>query len=148
MEKSRRQTAILKLVQRGAVESQMALVDALASQGFEVTQASVSRDTRELGLVKVGGRYLLPAEVRPLRLESPPAARILTSALAVGANLIVAKTPPGGAPMAASYLDGARRPELVGCVAGDDTSFIAVRSRSDQGRLLAWLKGLSKGGSR
>lgn len=146
MEKSRRQSAILKLVQKAAVESQMELVDALASQGFEVTQASVSRDTRELGLVKVGGRYILPAEVRPIRPDSPPAARVLTSATAVGANLIVAKTPPGGAPMAASFLDQARRPELVGCVAGDDTIFLAVKSRSDQGRLLAWLKSFSKGG--
>ena len=47
--------------------------------------------------------------------------------------------------MAANFLDHARRPELVGSVAGDDTIFIAVRGRADQGRLLAWLKGFTKG---
>lgn len=147
MEKERRQSAILKLVRKDEVRNQNELVRSLVAQGFEVTQASISRDTRELGLVKLGGKYRLPGELRPRRMEAPPAARILTGAVPVGANLIVARTPPGGAQMAASFLDSARRPELVGSVAGDDTIFIAVKGRADQGRLLHWLKGFTKGGN-
>jgi len=142
--KVERQAAIVRLTRRGQVKSQDELVRALSRLGHRVTQSSVSRDTRELGLVKVAGKYALSAPARP-RASGPPAARVLLSASPVGANLIVVRTPAGGASLAADFLDHAGRSELVGSLAGDDTIFIAVKGRSDQGRLLAWLRGFTKG---
>ncbi|MBI5836735.1 MAG: arginine repressor [Candidatus Eisenbacteria bacterium] len=146
-EKGRRQAAILRVVRRHAVASQAELSQELAQAGVRGTQASLSRDIRELGIVKVRGRYALTAPVRGSAPAAPevPEVEALRAAVPVGANLIIIRTPPGGAPLAASYVDRAGRTELVGSLAGDDTSFRAVRSRADQGRLLAWLRNLGKG---
>jgi transcriptional regulator of arginine metabolism len=150
-EKGRRQAAILKLLRRRAVGSQLELAAALVGEGFHATQASLSRDIRELGVVKVGGRYALAPPPRAGRGPAPdgiPEVDALRAAVPVGANLLIIRTPPGGAPLAASYVDRARRPELAGSLAGDDTIFLAVRSRADQGRLLAWLRSLGKESNR
>ena len=146
-DKGRRQAAVLKLLRRQAIGSQLELAAALGQAGFHTTQASLSRDMRELGVVKVRGRYMLPGSAGPAgRGAAPeiPEVPALRAATPVGANLLIIRTPPGGAPLAASYVDQAKRPELIGSLAGDDTIFLAVRSRADQGRLLAWLRSLGK----
>jgi transcriptional regulator of arginine metabolism len=117
------------------------LVDALARQEIHVTQATVSRDMVELGLVRaaVEGRvvYTLPESVSPS--DSMAARRRLAHLLgdvplAFGESslLLVVRAAPGMANMLCATLDACSFPEVVGTVAGDDTIFIAVRSAADR----------------
>jgi transcriptional regulator of arginine metabolism len=135
--KDRRQRAILTLVATRPVHSQEELVSLLQSQGFEVTQATVSRDIKELGLAKVPIRseqgdeifkYVVPsAAVNYVsRLHRTVAELVTTVEGAV--NTIVIHTPPGSAMMVASAIDEAAWPEVLGTVGGDDTVIIIVRS--------------------
>jgi transcriptional regulator of arginine metabolism len=120
-------------------------------EGVHVTQASVSRDIRELGLVKLSGRYVSAARALAGRTrgEADDAPRnvelgLITGAEPIGANLIVVKTHVGAASSVALVLDHELGNVVAGTIAGDDTVFVAVRSRSDQGRavaqLNAWLR--------
>jgi transcriptional regulator of arginine metabolism len=135
--KDRRQRAILTLVATRPVHSQEELVSLLQNQGFEVTQATVSRDIKELGLAKVPIRseqgdeifkYVVPsAAVNYVsRLHRTVAELVTTVEGAV--NTIVIHTPPGSAMMVASAIDEAAWPEVLGTVGGDDTVIIIVRS--------------------
>jgi transcriptional regulator of arginine metabolism len=116
------------------VRSQEELADLLDAQGFETTQATISRDVKELGLVKVpikdGAahqfKYVLPsAEVsfssRLHRLVSELVGEIRSSV-----NLIVLRTPPGSAMMVAAAIDEAQWPEIIGTIGGDDTILVIV----------------------
>ena len=145
-DKRRRQAALLRLIRTRVVADQAALVRMLQQRGFSATQASVSRDLRELGMVKAAGRYVpatgIPAAPPPP--AEPPQMELIISAQPVGANLIVVRTPPGAASTVAVRLDRSGSPDIVGTLAGDDTIFIAVRSRSHQGAVLAMLKGLTR----
>lgn len=143
-ERRTRQAALLKLVRRQQLASQEEMVALLHKQGFNVTQASVSRDVRELGLVRVDGRYVPADRVGAEGAEAgaaPYGSELIISVEPVGANLIVIKTPPGAASTVAVELDGRQVPQIAGTVAGDDTIFVAVRSRAAQGQALALLKG-------
>jgi transcriptional regulator of arginine metabolism len=145
-EKGRRQAALLRLVRRRALSSQDEMVRLLRGLGFRATQSSISRDVRELGLVRVDGRYVPAARLgvgRPQDLTSDLKTELIISMEPVGANLIVLRTPPGGANAVAVDLDRKNLPQIAGTVAGDDTIFVAVRSRSAQGRVLALLKGVA-----
>lgn len=142
----RRQSAILRLVRTQPVKNQEQLVALMQQEGFQVSQASISRDIRELGLVKLLGRYVLAARAKePVKADAhtDPEIDLIVDAAPVGANLIVVKTRVGAAPSVAVVLDQELKEITVGSVAGDDTIFVAVRSRSEQGqviaRLNAWL---------
>ncbi|MBO7176534.1 MAG: arginine repressor [Clostridia bacterium] len=131
--KASRQDAILELVERYEIETQDDLIERLRQNGFEVTQATVSRDIRELKLTKVltghgGYRYVLPPK------ESGMTGNRLNRALLesivmidVAMNIVVIKTHPGLAPAVAAGLDSLHIPEIVGCVAGDDTLINVTR---------------------
>lgn len=132
--KERRQRAILTLVSTRPVRSQEELAELLDAQGFETTQATISRDVKELGLAKVpikdGAahqfKYVLPsAEIsfssRLHRLVSELVGEIKTSV-----NLIVLRTPPGSAMMVAAAIDEAQWPEIIGTIGGDDTILVIV----------------------
>ena len=116
-------------------------------EGFRVTQASVSRDIREMGLVKLAGRYL---SAKRALTKQPDGSRLelevglITGLEPVGANLVVVKTRVGAASSVAVVLDQELGETAAGTIAGDDTVFVAVRSRCDQGqvvaRLNAWLR--------
>ncbi len=139
-----RQAALLKLVQRRRLSSQDEMVKLLRKSGFDVTQASVSRDVRELGLVRMNGHYVTTAGIATAESPNgaiPHGSELIISAEPVGANLVVIRTPPGAAGTVAVELDGMGEPEIAGTIAGDDTIFVAVRSRAAQGRVLALLKG-------
>lgn len=139
-----RQAELLRLAQRQRLTSQEQIVQLLRNKGFNVTQASVSRDVRELGLVRVNGSYVPAERLGKLDAAHSHAAvhnELIVSIEPVGANLIVVKTPPGAGGTIAVDLDGLETPEIAGTVAGDDTIFVAVRSRAAQGRVLAMLKG-------
>lgn len=135
--KHQRQQALLRLVTERQLSTQAELVGALRSVGFPATQATVSRDIVELGLVKVPRNgahvYAPPAAVaqgagddRLRRLsEDYPIEVVLAG------NIVVLRSLPGTANALAAALDAARFPEVVGTLAGDDTVFVAVeRERS------------------
>jgi len=122
-QKTLRQGQILRLVTREAIENQDALCRRLRAEGLRVTQATVSRDVHELRLVKTDRGY------QPLAVEAAPAAlprmaRETIRDLRPAQNLLVLKTPPGGAQSLGAALDAEGWPEVVGTVAGDDTILV------------------------
>ncbi len=140
--KERRQRAILTLVATRPVHSQEQLVSLLELQGYEATQATVSRDIKELGLVKVplknGGdeegslfKYVVPsATVNYVSRLHRAVAELVTNVNA-SVNTIVLRTPPGSAMLVASAIDEAAWPEILGSLGGDDTIFVVVRSAEE-----------------
>ena len=128
MQKTERQNRILDVIASRRISRQDELVDELRASGFNVTQASVSRDLDEIGVIKVDGRYAR-AELNGSANASPFG---LTALETAGDNMIVAKCASGLASAAAVRIDGERMNEIVGTLAGDDTIFIAVRNAHEQ----------------
>ena len=125
MHKSARQDAILRIIGMEKVTRQEQLVDLLTDGGFSVTQASVSRDLVDLGIVKVKGHYASP--------RRPQLSGYGTVNLTIaGENLIVAKCDSGLASAIAVRIDTSGVSEVLGTIAGDDTIFIAVENSATQ----------------
>ena len=131
--KSSRQSVILDIIAEQDIETQNQLMDALSRRGIKSTQATVSRDIKELRLVKElspEGRYRYISAARDdsadhsLRLRK--IFRESVTSLVVAQNIIVIKTLPGLADAACSTLDGMDIPKLAGTLAGDDTAFLAM----------------------
>ncbi len=131
--KLQRHAAILRVLHDQRIESQDALRAALIKEGFKVTQATLSRDIRELGLAKRadpnGAFYANPhnGAVRPDLAQVLPA--LLVSVEGVG-PLLVLKTASGGAGAVGAALDEARWSEVIGTVSGEDTVLVVTRSES------------------
>ncbi len=156
--KAARHARIAQLIASRPVTSQPELGRLLAAAGVAVTQATLSRDLEELGAVKVrtpeGLAYSLPPEgqPRPGTTQSVDArlARLLEELLvsveATG-DLVVLRTPPGGAHLLGSALDRAGLPDVAGTVAGDDTVLLVVRTPASPGAatLATRLLGLAEG---
>jgi transcriptional regulator of arginine metabolism len=149
--KTRRQSVILDVVQRQPVRSQEQLRRLLKGAGFDVTQATLSRDVRELGLVKGGAdaAYQSPAVARS---NGHAAKSLLNRAVADYLarvdrveQLVVLRTGPGQAQMLGVALDGARLPEIIGTSAGDVTILAITPDVRRAKVLVTWLEGLSKG---
>ncbi|MEW6769800.1 MAG: arginine repressor [Bacillota bacterium] len=147
-----RQQKILQLVKERPIANQRGLVKALAEAGLKVTQATVSRDIRELGLVKVslGGtiRYVTPDSQGKSVREEERLHRLVRDAvvsLDTSENLVVVKTLPGAAQGVASAVDRAEWPEVIGTVAGDDTFLVVVKPRSMAPVVSRRLKALTAG---
>jgi transcriptional regulator of arginine metabolism len=130
--KPQRQHRIARLLEEQVISSQVQLVELLATDGLNLTQATVSRDLEELGAVKVripGGQmaYAIPElakdRVAPEELLKKVLGEFLVEA-ASSANLAVLRTPPGSAHVVASALDRAGLPDILGTVAGDDTVLV------------------------
>jgi transcriptional regulator of arginine metabolism len=128
MNKDRRQQAILDLVSRGGAQTQHDIADALARKGMRTTQATISRDIHELGLVRSGDGYRSNAAL----------VRELVLSIEVITPLAVIRTPPGTANLVARRIDEASLPGIAGTVAGDDT-IIAVLREAKAGRALRTL---------
>ncbi len=145
-DKSRRQSVLMRLVRSRVLANQGEMVRLLRKAGVKATQASVSRDIRELGLVKVDGRYVSAERLRGGEAGSDRRTTngLITNVEVAGANLIVVRTPPGHANTVAIGLDEMELGDIVGTLAGDDTIFIAVKSRSGQGQMVATLKGMMR----
>ena len=131
--KTQRHAAILRVVREQRIESQDELREALSQQGFVVTQATLSRDIRELGLAKLadpgGGAYYTHPHrgaVRPELAQVLPA--LLVSVDGVGPFLVL-KTASGSAGAVTEALDQAGWSEIVGTIAGDDTVLVITRSQ-------------------
>ena len=127
-----RQRAIRQLVAGRPVTSQRELVDGLAGQGFDVTQATVSRDLERLGAVRVrkDGHlvYALPAEEEPADpMERLRDALVLVRSMEPSGTLAVLKTAPANAMPVARAFDVADLPEVAGTVAGDDVVLVVAR---------------------
>lgn len=130
-----RREAIRELLRGGPAGTQQSVVDALIAQGFEVTQSSVSRDLREIGAIKTGDGYVLPASSAGGGEEVSQVADLLREIRQAGPNLLVIKTAIGAAQRVALALDRCGWPEIVGNVGGDDTVFTATVSAAGQRRL-------------
>ncbi len=134
--KQRRQSVILDAVRSGSIRSQEQLRRRVRAAGYDVTQATVSRDIRELGLVKGGaeGAYLAPADAAGLDGHAPvpaPPRTGLHRALATQMlrldrvqQLVLVRTGLGQAQSLCVAIDAARLPDIVGTLAGEDTILI------------------------
>ncbi len=136
--KVRRQRAIREIVGSSTVRTQRQLVTALARTGIEVSQGTLSRDLRELGVVKIAGGYAMPSRAGSEGLSRDDLAQALSRflvSLRTAQNLVVLLTAPGGASALAQSLDEARLPEVVGTIAGDNTIFVATPDSAAARRL-------------
>ncbi len=142
--KQRRQQAIGRLIGQHPIASQPQLLDLLGAEGITATQATVSRDLEELGVIKVrvaGGQsvYALPELETERFVPFDQLRRVLgewVGEVAVSANIVVMRTPPGCAHVVASALDRGGVEGLLGTVAGDDT-LLCVAAESTSGAALA-----------
>ncbi len=136
-----RRTAIVRLLRNGLVRKQGDLVHMLQRDGYPVTQSSLSRDLRDLGVLKAGGRYVMPSdEVTRANGDFGALAQFVRQILPAGTGLTVVKTTIGAAGSVAVAIDKAEWPEVVGTISGDDTIFIATNGDSAQAQLIARLR--------
>lgn len=135
--KARRQAKILELIGKKEIETQEELSEYLEREGYQVTQATVSRDIRELKLIKLamsGGRQKYVALVETSEDLSEKYKRIFCDgflSMDMAQNILVIKTVSGMAMAVAAALDAMQLHEIVGCIAGDDTIMCAIRSNED-----------------
>jgi transcriptional regulator of arginine metabolism len=152
--KPQRQHRIARLLAEQAVTSQAHLVELLAGDGVQATQATVSRDLEDLGAIKVrvaGGDtvYAIPELPAEQRAPEDHLRRVFGDwvvEVAHSVNLVVLRTPPGSAHVVGSALDRSGLPEVLGTVAGDDTLIVVVSEDAGGAavaRRLAELAGLS-----
>ena len=133
--KFQRHNMILKLIEEEAIETQKELSDRLLAAGFSVTQATVSRDIKELSLVKMPARsgdskYALPVATEDLGFT--PKLRMIfrecVRKVDIAQNIVVIKTINGMGNAAAYGLDAIKDDDIVGTIAGDDTIFVLLRT--------------------
>ena len=150
--KANRQKKILEIVARFHVETQDDLIDRLLVEGFSVTQATISRDIRELQLTKVltgkgSYRYVAPKKeelVTGIKINDALVDSILSAEYAQ--NLVVIRTFPGLAQAVAASIDNLSIAEVLGCVAGDDTIFIATRNEETAKNISERIHSMMKAG--
>ncbi len=132
-----RQKKIAELVQNNRIETQEELAEALKDAGYSVTQATISRDIKEIGLIKMPGEngtsfYVMPGK-ELLRYNEDRIKRLFASSVQSidsSENLIIIKTLPGEASGVASAIDQSEWPEIIGTVAGDDTILVVVKPKN------------------
>ena len=150
--KQLRQQQIRDLLDAHPVRTQHELAAALRDRGFRATQATISRDVAELGLVKAGRSgmqaYAIPPRLREADTSGEDRIRTLLRDMPVeirdAGTMLVLRTLPGSAHPLAAALDRARWPEVVGSIAGDDTVFVAFADRGSMGRVRRRLQGLAE----
>jgi transcriptional regulator of arginine metabolism len=130
VDKARRHFTIREIIQSKSVPSQEELCLDLKKRGFDVTQATLSRDLKELGVVRIhsgdGLRYALSAESEERKMKSLVGFEV--TSIDANETMIVIRTLPGRAPGVASFLDSLHNPHLLGTVAGDDTVMVLPSS--------------------
>ena len=146
--KTKRQTKMLELIKKHDIETQEELSDYLQKEGYQVTQATVSRDIRELKLTKVAmsnGRQKYAALTEANEDLSEKYTRVFRDAFVsmdMAQNILVIKTVSGMAMAVAAAIDAMHLHEIVGCIAGDDTRMCAVRSVDDTIAVMSRLRKL------
>lgn len=135
--KTERHAKIIELISKYPIETQEELAEYLQRAGYQVTQATVSRDIRELKLMKVtaeDGRQRYMVYQERMDADNEKYIRVLRDgfqSMDMAQNILVIKTVPGMAMAVAAALDAMHWSEIVGCIAGDDTILCAVRSVDD-----------------
>ncbi len=145
MSKLSRHKAILELLEQGPISSQEELQKLLHPRGFDAGQATLSRDIRELGLVKSSGGYSLPGREASGETDLPSVSRLVrefVTSVRTAQNLLVTKTSVGSAQPVAAALDEENWPEAIGTVAGDDTILIVCENKRAAGRLADRIQGM------
>ena len=132
MTRNARQGKILELIEEKDIETQEELVKELQNSGFEVTQATVSRDIKELGLIKIsadGKRQKYTKERKDNTVMSKFTDMFRHSVVTIdyALNIVVIKTLSGSANVAGTMVDRLKNSSVLGCVAGDDTVFAVLR---------------------
>jgi len=140
-EQLERRSAIVKILRSGVVRRQNELVSLLKRDGYAVTQSSVSRDLKGLGVLKAGGRYVMPPdEISRANGDFGMLAQFVRGVRPAGPCLTVVRTTIGAAQSVAVAIDKAEWPEVVGTISGDDTIFVATENQGAQSQLIARLK--------
>jgi transcriptional regulator of arginine metabolism len=145
MSKLSRHKAILDLLHESPVPSQEELQRLLHRRGFDAGQATLSRDIRELGLVKSADGYALPGGESAAEADLPSVSRLVrefVTSVRAAENLLVTKTSVGSAQPVAAALDEENWPEAIGTIAGDDTILIVCQDRRAAGRLADRIQGM------
>lgn len=146
--KNNRHRKVIEIIEKHDIETQEELANYLKEAGFKVTQATISRDIRELALTKIqvgNGRQkyaILPQENSAM---SEKYIRVLCDGFAsmdMAQNILVIKTVAGMAMAVAAALDALKFPEIVGCIAGDDTIMAAVRTTEETRILMDKIHGM------
>jgi transcriptional regulator of arginine metabolism len=144
MDKQNRQFAIKQIITHQVISSQDELCQALEKSGFAVTQATLSRDMKELGIARVntaaGHRYILHVESEEHRLTSLIGYEI--ESIDANESMIVIKTLPGRAQGVAEIIDSVRHPAVLGTLAGDNTIFVTPSSVTKIAEIQKLLKNL------
>lgn len=130
-----RRMVLAKIIREQVVGRQTELVALLRKSGVVATQSSVSRDLRELGVAKLGDRYVLPAASTQAKSDFSTLKQFVSARLTAGNNLTVLKTTIGSAQSVAVAIDSAQWPEVIGTISGDDTIFIATAGVEAQRQL-------------
>ena len=132
MARNIRQSKIISIISNAEIETQEELVSALKSAGFDVTQATISRDIKELGLIKIVGKVkkykyaFIDTEEKVGTNKSTSLFKDAVLSVRAVNNFVVLKTVKGTASMVASFLDKLAIEELIGCVFGDDTVMLIM----------------------
>ncbi|MCX7715248.1 MAG: arginine repressor [Clostridia bacterium] len=139
--KYKRQNKIINIISTKEIQTQEMLLEELLNEGFRVTQATVSRDIKELGLIKipVQGNIYKYAVADANRLESEKHISMFSDAVVsidFALHTVVVKTFPGMAPAVAASVDSAMKTEILGSVAGDDTVLI-IAENGEKARVVA-----------
>ncbi len=142
-EQLERRGTIVRILRAGLVRKQQDLVRLLKKEGHEVTQSSVSRDLRDLGVLKASGRYVLPPdELTRANGDFAALAQFARGLRRAGPSITVLRTTIGAAQSVAVAIDKAEWPEVAGTISGDDTIFIATANLRAQDELVARLRSL------
>jgi len=138
-----RRGAIVRILRAGLVRKQEDLVRLLKKEGHDVTQSSVSRDLRDLGVLKASGRYVLPPdEVTRANGDFGMLAQFVRGLRRAGPSITVLRTTIGAAQSVAVAIDKAEWPEVAGTISGDDTIFIATANARAQDELVSRLNSI------
>jgi len=138
---SDRRNAIVRLLAGGVVRKQQDLVRLLRKEGYVATQSSISRDLREIGVLKARGRYVLPPQdVVRANGKFNTLAQFVHQIRRAGPCLTVVKTSTGAAQSVAVAIDKAQWPEVIGTLSGDDTIFIATDNVRAQAEIVRRLR--------
>jgi transcriptional regulator of arginine metabolism len=146
MSKTARHKAILELLEDGPVESQEALQHSLGRRGFEVGQATLSRDIHELKLAKGPNGYTRGAESHTPETHLPSVMHLahqFVVEIRQAQNMLVIKTTVGSAQPVAAALDASHWPEVVGTLAGDDTVLVIAADKKKASALARRIRELS-----
>jgi transcriptional regulator of arginine metabolism len=142
-EQLERRGAIMRILRAGLVRKQQDLVRLLKKAGHDATQSSISRDLRDLGVLKASGRYVLPPdELTRANGDFAMLAQFVRELRRAGPSITVLRTTIGAAQSVAVAIDKAEWPEVAGTISGDDTIFIATANARAQDELVTRLHAL------